>query len=1048
MHNGFLDRRRRHLNLRETQVESVLPEHFTQSYPKFISLLKRYYEWQDQNNPNELLDHLFAARDINETDITLLSYIEDEFLLGEAYFEGFGDTEAEKRAAANFSNHMFRSKGTKFAIEWFFRSFYGLDAEVVYPKENVFTLNNASSQLGPDSLRYLTNDKLYQTFALLVRVGVPISKWRDIFKLFAHPAGMYLGAEVSVEDTVTEAINAVMLDSAVSQRATSEFTITPSPGTVDEGSPVTLTVTATNVPDNIGSIYYYVSHDSTTPSDFTNAPTLLNSGYLSINDSAGTAIGRFTITPIIDSDETESSEQFSVVLRDALGRTRGSTTVTINDVASAYSLAPSTTLIGEGLPVTFTATGTNVPRSGSTTLYYYVEHITTSDSDFATAPPDSASPAPFFIRNSTGSFAITPAIDPSLTDSGEQFKVIIQTFDGIKKDSATITIANNAPTFSLASIGTVTEGNSITAAITADTVDIGDTLNWAITGAAASDSRLASTSGTTVLTSTSQNIVVPVTSNDSYVGSVSGTFTVTNTKYSPNISVSSAFTINDAAPVYNITSTPSIIEEGDTVTFNITGSNIQDGTYYFYLDDVTTDEYDFLGSRPTSSSREAVTITSNSGTTNSVTLSDSSELSNELFAGLLYTASTGGTLLKSQQFTIAGTTYTLTPSTTSVNEGGSVNFTLSGDDGLYYYWIQSVSGTVAQADFSSGWASESSRIAFSVTGGTGSFTLTLAEDLTTESTETFVVKVSNAPSGGLLAESTTITINDTSTTPVPSLDAVTGPNDVNEGEDATISVTTSNVPDGTVLNWSVSNAGDFDVSSGTVTITGNAGSFTVTPSADGVVESAETFSASVSGTVSGTPLSRTSPLITINDTSNIPAGTFIAQRPEEGNTFAAYIRDENVVDDGDTVSASASMTTRFSRANDGFKITIELDEANDTKLWYEPIDSPNTLTTSPVTIYTNTAVVPDEIKIVYSITTQPIGITGPEIDLGWQATSSNGVEESITMSSTTSFVGAGGEQFVGRDYTVKYYGRASGYSDALLATFKFRTQAYAASTRF
>lgn len=130
MHNGFLDKRRRHLNLREMQVESVLPEHFAQFYPKFISLLKKYYEWQDQNNPNELLHHLFAARDINETDITLLSYIEDEFLLGEAYFEGFGDTEAEKRAAANFSNQLFRSKGTKFAIEWFFRSFYGLDAEV------------------------------------------------------------------------------------------------------------------------------------------------------------------------------------------------------------------------------------------------------------------------------------------------------------------------------------------------------------------------------------------------------------------------------------------------------------------------------------------------------------------------------------------------------------------------------------------------------------------------------------------------------------------------------------------------------------------------------------------------------------------------------------------------------------------------------------------------------------------------------------------------------------------------------------------------------
>jgi len=1046
MHNGFLDKRRRHLNLREMQVESVLPEHFAQFYPKFISLLKKYYEWQDQNNPNELLHHLFAARDINETDITLLSYIEDEFLLGEAYFEGFGDNDWEKRAAANFSNHLFRSKGTKFAIEWFFRSFYGLDAEVVYPKENVFTLNDTASQIGPDSLRYLTNDKLYQTFALLVRVGVPISKWRDIFKLFAHPAGMYLGAEVSVEDLITENITAAMLDSAVAQRNTSVFTITPSPSTVDEGSAVDLTVTATNIPDNIGSIYYYISHGTTSDSDFANQPTIANPGYVAINDSAGTAVGRFSITPKIDSAEGESSETFDIVLRDGQGRTRGSTTITINDVVSSYSLAPSSTLVGEGTNVTFTATGTNVPSSGSTTLYYYIEHITTDSTDFANVP-DSESPIPFSIYNSTGTFTISPVIDPDLADSGEQFKVIIQTFDGIKKDSATITIANNAPIFSIASIGSVTEGNNLVATITADTVDIGDTLTWSITGAAASDDRLAATSGTTVLTSTSQNIVVAVSFNDSYIGSVSGTFSVTNAKYDPDITVSSAFTIVDATPVYNIEISPSIISEGDTATFEISGSNIQDGTYYFYIDNISTDDFDFLGGRPTNASREAVTITNNSGTTNSITFSDSSELRNELFAGLLYTASTGGTLLKSQQFTIAGSSYSLTPSTTSVDENDNVNFTLTGNDGLYYYWIEPASGTVEQADFASGWASSTSRIGFAVTGGTGSFSLTLSEDLTTEGTETFRVKVSNSASGGLLAESSLITISDTSTTPVPSIDTVVGPSSVNEGETATINVTTSNVPDGTVLNWSVSNSGDFDVSTGTVTITSNAGSFTVTPSADGVIESAETFSASVSGTVSGTPLSRTSPLITINDTSNIPAGTFIAQRPEEGNTFAAYIRDEETSDDGETVTATAKLTTRFSRASDGFKITVELDEANDTNLWYQPIDSPNTLTTSPVTIYTNTAVVPDEIKIVYSITTQPIGLVGPEIDLGWQATPSNGIEESIQMTATAT-AGAGADVFSGKDYTVKYYGRASGYSDALLATFKFRVQAYADAASF
>jgi hypothetical protein len=208
-HERFVNKRRRSLNLREPAIGNILPEHFADLYPKFITMLKKYYEFQDQNDSTELPNHLFATRDINETDITLLTYIEDELLLGESYFQKFGSNETELRAAANFSNTLFRSKGSKFAIEWFFRSFYGEDVEVLYPKENVFKIGETDSQIGADSLKYITDDKLYQTFALLIRVGVPIAKWRETFKLFVHPAGMYLGGEVFIVDDVTVDLHAL-----------------------------------------------------------------------------------------------------------------------------------------------------------------------------------------------------------------------------------------------------------------------------------------------------------------------------------------------------------------------------------------------------------------------------------------------------------------------------------------------------------------------------------------------------------------------------------------------------------------------------------------------------------------------------------------------------------------------------------------------------------------------------------------------------------------------------------------------------------------------
>lgn len=229
MHNNFLDKRRRYLRLQPDQVELALPEHFEAAYPKFINLLKFYYEFQADEKPTELLHHLFATRDITETDITLLSYIEDELLLGDAYFESFATGEAAKRAAANFSSTLFRSKGTKFSIQWFFRSFFGIDVEVVETKDNVFKVGEVDSRIGPNSLRYLTDDKLYQTWAYLVRSEVPISEWQDIFKLFVHPAGMYLGGELLISDESFKQLLTVDSDNIITKETIPFYQLQISP---------------------------------------------------------------------------------------------------------------------------------------------------------------------------------------------------------------------------------------------------------------------------------------------------------------------------------------------------------------------------------------------------------------------------------------------------------------------------------------------------------------------------------------------------------------------------------------------------------------------------------------------------------------------------------------------------------------------------------------------------------------------------------------------------------------------------------------------------
>jgi hypothetical protein len=168
---------------------------------------------EKDSNPNGILNRIYSTRDATSIPKMQLPFLEDELLLGEAYFGGF----INKREAVKFSNTLYRSKGTKYSIEQFFRGFFGVDPEVIYPKENVFRVGPAidlekdsvntageqvkerASNLGPESLRYITNDKLYQTLSILLRSTIPVGKWIDTYKLFVHPAGFFIGSELVIE---------------------------------------------------------------------------------------------------------------------------------------------------------------------------------------------------------------------------------------------------------------------------------------------------------------------------------------------------------------------------------------------------------------------------------------------------------------------------------------------------------------------------------------------------------------------------------------------------------------------------------------------------------------------------------------------------------------------------------------------------------------------------------------------------------------------------------------------------------------------------------
>lgn len=787
MHNVFTDNRRRHLNLREPQVQSVLPEHFADAYPKFIKLLEEYYEWQGEYQSTELLNHLFASRDINETDVTLLSFIEDELLLGENYFEGFGQSEAEKRAAANFSSTLFRAKGSKFAIEWFFRSFYGLDAEVLYPKEDIFNVSDNESRIGPDYLNFLTDDKLYQTYALLIRVGIPISQWSEVFKKFVHPAGMYLGSEVLLSST--DISNIILDDDSAGSisRTTMSYSLT-NDGPTDEGQTTTFTLTGNNVPEGKGVVYAYVTHGSTSDSDFPlNALTIPAHGPLNrypaisskiplLNDSAGPVLininddtATFSIRSWVDSDGGASSDNYTLNVIDDEGRSLDSTLVTINNIEPSYQVVPSSETPNEGDVITYTITGSNTPYDGETSLFYHVVHGDTNDSDF-TVPPqqvvnDQSAASKITLSGGTGSFSLKTIIDGA-SDDAEEFTVNITDSKKLQVASTTVSVQEVATDFQI-SADNVVEGDSLLLTIQVNQAEIGDSLTYVITNG---DARIGLLTETFTAPSVSFVKVIPTSVSSLYQGTVTPTISVTNNV--SNITVQTTFDLTDVTPVWDMTSEPEFAVEGNQITFKVDGTNIPDpSTVWFEILHGTTDNADFTTTPPQTGTRSSTVINDPGDTVFQITVDSDGEVADESFTARLYDAETSGNLLASIPYVIQGTntSYDLTPSVTTVNEGGQVTFTFTTNqsDGTYYWYIPTYSGyTIQEADFSSAIGTNTNRSSFVVTGGTGTIVVELLNDTLTEGAEAFNVLVATSANESVppIVSSGNVTVNDTSVT--------------------------------------------------------------------------------------------------------------------------------------------------------------------------------------------------------------------------------------------------------------------------------------------
>ena len=159
----------------------------------------------------------------------------------------------------------------------------------------------------------------------------------------------------------------------------------------------------------------------------------------------------------------------------------------------------------------------------------------------------------------------------------------------------------------------------------------------------------------------------------------------------------------------------------------------------------------------------------------------------------------------------------------------------------------------------------------------------------------------------------------------------------------------------------------------------------------------------------------------------IPLGTFTGR--DSPDTVASS-SDSDTATDGGTATATARVTLTLSRSSNGFLITVSSNAG--TANWWNTSNVSSSLTSTPVTIYTNTNVVPTAIKLNNG---------------SWVSTPSNGTSTAITHEETAEAAGVGYESN-SSNLTITCWGRASGYADTILATFIVSASATAESTCF
>ena len=200
MPHSLEDLNRRKVTLKTSKIGEVVPEYFQEDNPKLITFLEKYYAHLDSNQTHgfgHLINELIYARDVAQTSEANLDELIKEIgngLQASSFFK-------QPRLMAKLLGDFYRAKGSLNSAEGFFRGFFNQEAEVSFPKDKIFTVGQ--SQIGFESDKFIQDNAQFQIFSILIRCGISVTDYENLYKKFVHPAGFHFAGEVL---TATEAL--------------------------------------------------------------------------------------------------------------------------------------------------------------------------------------------------------------------------------------------------------------------------------------------------------------------------------------------------------------------------------------------------------------------------------------------------------------------------------------------------------------------------------------------------------------------------------------------------------------------------------------------------------------------------------------------------------------------------------------------------------------------------------------------------------------------------------------------------------------------------